>query len=94
MGLIESWVALRGPCIGWGAGFGRKGDREFYALSNVSPHCVGGMGWLEAVMGQREAAEARTATAARDFQGGGSGSGSDIGGRSDEEEGATRRVKK
>ena len=46
MGLIERWVALRGPRTGWRAGFGRKGDREFYALSNVSPHCVGGMGWF------------------------------------------------
>ena len=37
---------IQGPRTGWG-GFDQKGDREFYALSNVSPRCVGGMGWLE-----------------------------------------------
>ena len=33
---------------------------------------------MKPVMGQREAAEARTAAAARDFQGSGSGRGSDV----------------
>ena len=55
---------IQGPRTGWGDLIERETGS---ALSNVSPHCVGGMGWLEAVMGQREAAEERTAATARDF---------------------------
>ena len=51
MWVSVSWVALRERYKGlaWDGrgGFGQKADGEFYALSNVLPHCVGGMGWLE-----------------------------------------------
>ena len=48
MGLIENRVALRGRYKGLaGGGVLIERETEFYTLSNVSPHCVGGMGWLE-----------------------------------------------